>query len=246
MQTSLEFLTAIRARYPEKTHSDYATAKLLGFSRSAMSLHKMGRVHAFSDETGLRIAELLDLKPGYVMACLASERAKRPDVALAWKKVAGGLFALYISHFFAWDGTATAQATTKTTCGVIHYAKSRRLLAALLGAFLGLFGGAALAADPWSTGDKVREGVYLTLLAADWGQTLDIENHDGYKEGNPFLGPDPSRSRITTWVLSTALVHVAAVHVLPARWRPIFQYLSIGIEANMVNHNASMGLRLAF
>lgn len=89
MKTSKDFVREIRARYGKKgILSDYALAKLLGVTSSTMSLHKSGGVKSFGDETGERIAELLDLDPAYVLACLAAERAKRPDVRATWQRVA--------------------------------------------------------------------------------------------------------------------------------------------------------------
>lgn len=89
MKTSKDFAREIREHYGKKgILSDYALAKLLGLTRQTISAHKSGSAKAFGDETGERIAQLLDLDPAYVLACLAAERAKRPDVRATWQRVA--------------------------------------------------------------------------------------------------------------------------------------------------------------
>ena len=89
MKTSKDFAREIRENYGVRgVLSDYALAKLLNITRSAISSHTTGRRSVFADETGQRIAELLDLDPAYVLACLAAERAKRPDVRATWQRVA--------------------------------------------------------------------------------------------------------------------------------------------------------------
>ena len=89
MKTSNDFVREIRVLYGKKgILSDYALAKLLWLTRQTVSAHKSGSAKAFGDETGQRIAELLDLDPAYVLACLAAERAKRPDVRATWQRVA--------------------------------------------------------------------------------------------------------------------------------------------------------------
>lgn len=89
MQTSHDFVRELRARYP-RSGTKYGLAKLLGLSPQAIDKRERNG-QSFSDETGERIAELLDLEPGYVLACLAAERAKRPTVRAIWQGIADGL-----------------------------------------------------------------------------------------------------------------------------------------------------------
>ncbi|HJX19108.1 MAG TPA: helix-turn-helix transcriptional regulator [Acidiferrobacterales bacterium] len=86
METSGDFVRAIRARYG--ITSDYQLAKTLRITRSAMSKYKTGVCHVFSEETGFRIAELLDLDAGHVLACLAAERSKDIKVKKVWERLA--------------------------------------------------------------------------------------------------------------------------------------------------------------
>lgn len=105
----------------------------------------------------------------------------------------------------------------------------------------------ALAADPWSPADKATEAAYLLLHAADWGQTLYIAEHpESYVETNGILGEHPSRKRVNAYFITMALLHVGAVHVLPSRWRPVFQYFWIGVEAGVVTNNYRAGVRMDF
>jgi hypothetical protein len=116
-----------------------------------------------------------------------------------------------------------------------------------LSLFLLLATAPSLAADPWSNADKAREAVYLTLHVVDWGQSLDIAKRpDAYNEENFILGTQPSVRRVNTHFAVTAALHVAAVHVMPSSWRPVFQYLWIATEAGFVCNNYRIGLRMNF
>lgn len=101
--------------------------------------------------------------------------------------------------------------------------------------------------DQWSDADKTRETVYLSLHIIDWGQSLDIAKRpDEYNEDNFILGNKPSVNRVNTHFAIASVMHVVAVHVMPAKWRPAFQYYWIVIEANTVYSNYSIGLRMNF
>jgi hypothetical protein len=45
----------------------------------------------------IRVAELLELDPGYVLACMAAERAQRPVVREAWERLAASLAVLVMA-----------------------------------------------------------------------------------------------------------------------------------------------------
>ena len=68
------------------TGSDYAVAKLLGVSRQWVSHYRRGRT--FSDETAVKVAQLLGIPPGIILADMHAERASSDDVATAWRQVA--------------------------------------------------------------------------------------------------------------------------------------------------------------
>ena len=73
--------------------SDYALAQKLDLTRSSISKFRVGK-DCLGEETACKVAELLNLEPGYVMACIASERAKKPEVKAAWKHTAEVLYGL--------------------------------------------------------------------------------------------------------------------------------------------------------
>jgi plasmid maintenance system antidote protein VapI len=85
MKTTTELLDAVKTRYA--IPSDNALAPRLGITRSMVSRYR-NKGEAFGDETALRVAELLDLDPGYVLAVMHSERASNEAARTAWAKLA--------------------------------------------------------------------------------------------------------------------------------------------------------------
>jgi len=67
--------------------SDYRLAKLLNVRQPTISNYRSGRSQ-LSDEIAVRLAALMDRHPGYILASLAADRAKHPDVAKAWRETA--------------------------------------------------------------------------------------------------------------------------------------------------------------
>lgn len=68
-----------------ETGSDYAVGKLLGKRPQTvhMWIHKGGTM---SDETALIAAKILGFDSGYVLACMAAERAKDTPSHAVWIK----------------------------------------------------------------------------------------------------------------------------------------------------------------
>jgi hypothetical protein len=94
MKTSADFLDDLRARYG--LQSDNAVAvKLLKMKRQQVSVYRQ-KQHAFDDTISIKVAELLDIEPGYVMACMAAQRAKSPEVRSLWERIAVGLAACVV------------------------------------------------------------------------------------------------------------------------------------------------------
>jgi len=105
----------------------------------------------------------------------------------------------------------------------------------------------AHAFDPWSRQDVALETTWMILHVLDWGQTLDLADQpDRYHELNPILGRNPSRSQVNLYMAASALLHVGVTHVLPAKCRPWFQYVSIGVSGMCVINNFSVGLSIRF
>lgn len=93
MKNTLEFLDEVKAKLG--LTSDYQLAKSLGCTHSAISNYRAGKSR-LDEAAACKVAELLNLDAGYVLACIASERAKKPEVKAAWQHTAqilGGLAA---------------------------------------------------------------------------------------------------------------------------------------------------------
>ena len=91
MKTTLEFLDMVKAKY--HLPSDYALAHKLDLTRSGVSKFRTGKAF-LGDETACKVADLLELERSYVMACIAAEQAKMPEVKAAWKHAADVLYGL--------------------------------------------------------------------------------------------------------------------------------------------------------
>lgn len=94
MQT-IDFLDAIKRRH--EIQSDYALAKLLNVRQTRISHYRRG-VSCFDADMALKVAEMLEMPSGYVLACIEEERAertKRPEVKAAWHQVAKALAPLF-------------------------------------------------------------------------------------------------------------------------------------------------------
>ncbi|WP_322400355.1 DUF3693 domain-containing protein [Massilia luteola] len=63
--------------------SDYALAKKLGFSQSAMSSYRTGR-RVLDDDAALTVAEALGINPLVVIAAANAERAKTDEQKARW------------------------------------------------------------------------------------------------------------------------------------------------------------------
>jgi len=90
MQTTIELMD--QAKAAAGIGSDYALAKLLGVSRAAVSQWRNGK-GTMDDEAAAQVAALLQVEPGYVMACAQAERAKSEKARGRWARVAALLLA---------------------------------------------------------------------------------------------------------------------------------------------------------
>ncbi|MDH5377389.1 MAG: hypothetical protein OEX00_03600 [Gammaproteobacteria bacterium] len=101
----------------------------------------------------------------------------------------------------------------------------------------------------WTEKDTWWETAYMSAHIADWGQTRDIAaqcDAGPYYETNPVLGRCPSTSRVNSYFLGTALLHVGVSHILPGKVRRIFQVGTLGMQLNFVSSNAQIGLKVNF
>lgn len=134
-----ELLDAAKAAH--SIPSDYALAKAIGVTTSAISNVRTGR-NGIDDATAIKIAELAGLDAGYVIACAHSERAKSDPERAAWKSIvsrlAGVLF-VTPALFFMPTPTHAAQANVITSdVQAVTVIRSRqRIVSALLSALFG-------------------------------------------------------------------------------------------------------------
>lgn len=127
MDTTASLVRALKAR--TGIESDYGIAKHLGVTKQTLSNYRTG-VTAMSPEIGMQVADELGLDQGYVLACLAAERAKRPPEKEAWERVAkrlahAAIFLLCVgvTWWLDVDLETVAQAATAIV-GYTHYANS--------------------------------------------------------------------------------------------------------------------------
>ncbi|MDH3325974.1 MAG: hypothetical protein OEM38_04570 [Gammaproteobacteria bacterium] len=105
------------------------------------------------------------------------------------------------------------------------------------------------AANAWSKKDTYWEAAYLATHVADWGQTLDISSQcqsGAYYETNPIMGKCPSSQTVNAYFIGTALLHYGAAHMLPKKYRRMFQAGTMGMELSYITNNASIGLNVKF
>ncbi|OFZ68082.1 MAG: hypothetical protein A2V79_08455 [Betaproteobacteria bacterium RBG_16_56_24] len=91
MKTTVEFLDTVRAKHG--LTSDYQLSKYLNCTRGAISSYRTGRTY-LDEEMACKVAADLEMESSYVLACIASERAKQPEVKAAWKHAADVLYGL--------------------------------------------------------------------------------------------------------------------------------------------------------
>jgi hypothetical protein len=101
--------------------------------------------------------------------------------------------------------------------------------------------------EKWSKQDYALEATWQVIHLMDWGTTLDITRHpDQYKELNPILGEHPTREEVNLYMFSGALLHAGVTHILPPKYRPYFQGITIGMSGVCVLNNLSVGLQIKF
>lgn len=107
----------------------------------------------------------------------------------------------------------------------------------------------AFAGDDWSEDDTAREIIWQTINVVDWGQTLDIADKCrtmNIHERNPLLRRCPTFSEVNKHFIAGALLHFGASYVVPVKYRPGFQWMTIGFGVNVVGNNVHLGLRMQF
>lgn len=102
-------------------------------------------------------------------------------------------------------------------------------------------------AEDWSHEDTYRQSALTFLLVADWAQTrTTAKTPSKFAETNKLLGEHPSVGQVNNYFLSGIVGHAAISYLLPSDWRKGWQYVWIGIEAQKVYHNRSIGVQFSF
>ncbi len=100
---------------------------------------------------------------------------------------------------------------------------------------------------PFTWYDYTLEATYFGVTSMDWSQTQQIANNPSrYYETNPFLGRHPSLANVNILIPSSMALHALIAYALPKPFREVWQMAWIGIETDMVQHNASLGLKIKF
>jgi hypothetical protein len=123
--TTADFLDALRAHL--HLPSDYALMPVLGVTKSQISRYRQGH-DPFSEEMAVKVAELLQVNPAYVLACSAANGARTEAGRRAWgdlaKKLSGVSVALLLFSLSAVPSDARASAADSVKhcvlCKIAH------------------------------------------------------------------------------------------------------------------------------
>jgi len=116
----------------------------------------------------------------------------------------------------------------------------------------------AAAHDEWTDADTVREAINVSLFAYDAYQTNALLHSNvpcseqrgpvchQMHESNPLLGRNPSGTKLAVATLIGSAVHAGIAYALPRGWREAWQYVTIGIEVAVINHNSTVHVGVNF
>lgn len=87
MKTTADFLNDLRVKF--SADSDYKAMSAIGIKhRQQISRYRTLQT-TFDDETAMRIADVLETDPAFVVACMHAQRAKRIEEKQLWERIAG-------------------------------------------------------------------------------------------------------------------------------------------------------------
>lgn len=137
MASTIDFIDSVKAMH--KLPSDNAVAALLGLSRAQLSKYRSGK-DFMSDATAVKVAELLHLDAGYVVACIHMERATTNPNRELWRSIANrlqqGAHALALAVFaMLFSGGPDGGALAATPQNAEHSLTSSDLLNCTLSRF---------------------------------------------------------------------------------------------------------------
>ena len=151
MKTTIEFLNAVKAKY--HLPSDGKLALKLGHTRSSVSLLLQGKNY-LGDDAAMNVADLLEIDPAYVVACIHAERAKQSKEKKLWERIATMASSGAVAVILSWTvlPQISIESITKPVLfldGNIHYANLVEYLWILIPLIIVL-----LLAFPWHNSPK--------------------------------------------------------------------------------------------
>ena len=100
---------------------------------------------------------------------------------------------------------------------------------------------------PLTKSQWVGEAAWQAIHVLDWGQTLSIaDNPDEYHELNPLIGRHPSRGKVNTYMLASALIHPLITYAIPTEYRWYWLGGTLTLSSACVINNKAIGLKLGF
>jgi len=85
MKNTADFLDALRVKLD--LPSDGQLADHLGLHRQYISRYRRLTV-TFDDEMAMHVADMLEIDPAFVVACMHAQRAKRTEEKQLWERIA--------------------------------------------------------------------------------------------------------------------------------------------------------------
>ena len=84
-------------------------------------------------------------------------------------------------------------------------------------------------------------------ILADWGTTLDIENHPDLIESNRFLGENPSRADINKYFFTISSIHIISnIFIENMNNRQLAKFLRYTENFTIIMNHGIMGARTNF
>jgi transcriptional regulator with XRE-family HTH domain len=117
MKSVSEYLDAVKKRLD--LPSDYAAAKALGVTPSAISKYRLGRA-SFDDLTCLRVAEILGVDEIEVIAAANAARANDPRIRRVWENVWGKATGATVTAVLAVSILGLAAAPSTARCAPVQ------------------------------------------------------------------------------------------------------------------------------
>lgn len=162
LMTTPEFLDELKVRHQLK--NDSAAARALGITQASVS-NLRARKNTFDDTTAVRVAELLDLDPAYVIACAHAQGARRPEVRHVWERLARAAVATVAGLVLAAGLVLSPSPATADNASSVYYVKRRlRHWVRRLALILALTGAPAMASE--APGILAHQALWADLLPA--------------------------------------------------------------------------------